>query len=88
MTSLTLLAQMGMVLAYRPFLDPLPIDRYWLWLIMPLVIGIAVVYKAVKIPNPRWGVMTVQSLKLAGQIFAVLAGAAAVLLFLTEIVGL
>jgi hypothetical protein len=77
-----------MTLAYRPFLEPLAVDRYWLWLLIPMVMAIAVVYKAVKIPNPHWGVMTIHSLKLAGQIFAVLAGAAAVLLFLTEIVGL
>ena len=75
-------------LAYRPFLDPLAADRYWLWLLLPLIMAIAVVYKAVKIPNPKWGVMTTQSLTLAGQIFAVMAGAAAFLLFLTEIIGL
>jgi len=77
-----------LTLAYRPFLDPLPVDRIWLLLLLPLLMAIAVVYKAVKIPNPQWGVMTIQSLKLAGQIFGVLAIAAGVLLFLTEIVGL
>ena len=82
------LALISLTCAWRPFLDPLPIDRYWLWLILPMVLAIAVVYKAVKIPHPSLGVMTIQSLKLAGQIFAVLLGAAAVLLFLTEIVGL
>lgn len=82
------LALMSLTCAWRPFLDPLPIDQYWLWLLLPMVLAIAVVYKAVKIPNPGLGVMTIESLKLAGQIFVVLAGAAAVLLFLTEIVGL
>ena len=79
---------MSVTLAWRPFLDPMPIDRYWLLLIFPLVLAIAVVYKAVKIPQPGLAVMTVQSLKLAGQIVGVLAGAVAVLLFLTEIIGL
>ncbi|MFG0247888.1 MAG: hypothetical protein ACF8OB_03300 [Phycisphaeraceae bacterium JB051] len=79
---------MALTVAWRPFLDPMPIDRYWLLLIFPLVLAIAVVYKAVKIPQPGLAVMTVQSLKLAGQIVGVLAGAAAVLLFLTEIIGL
>ena len=79
---------MSVTLAWRPFLDPMPIDRYWLLLIFPLVLAIAVVYKAVKIPQPGLAVMTVHSRKLAGQIVGVLAGAAAVLLFLTEIIGL
>ncbi len=79
---------MSVTVAWRPFLDPLPIDRYWLLLIFPLVLAIAVVYKAVKIPHPGLAVMTVQSLKLAGQIVGVLVAAAAVLLFLTEIIGL
>jgi len=84
----TLIGICQMTLAYRPFLDPLAVDRYWLWLLLPLIIAIAVVYKTVKIPNPQWGVMTAQSLTLAAQIFAVMAGAAAFLLFLTEIIGL
>lgn len=36
------------VLAYRPLLDPAPIDRYWLWLLPPLIIVIAVVYRTIK----------------------------------------
>ena len=35
-------------LAYRPFLEPAPIDRYWLWCLPPLVIGITVVYQTIK----------------------------------------
>lgn len=79
---------LSLTMAWRPLLDPLPVDQYWLWLVLPMVMAISVVYKAVKIPNPGLAVMTVQSLKLALQIFAVLVGASAVLLFLTEIVGL
>ncbi len=40
-------------LAWRPFLDPLPAERYWLWLFVPLVLMMSVVYKAVKRPGPR-----------------------------------
>lgn len=36
------------LLGYRPFLEPAPIDRYWLWMLPPLVIGIAVVYRTIK----------------------------------------
>ena len=36
------------LLAYRPFLDPLPIWNYWFVLILPLCISVAVVYKSMK----------------------------------------
>ena len=35
-------------LAYRPFLDPLPVWDYWTLLILPLCIAVAVVYKSMK----------------------------------------
>jgi hypothetical protein len=43
----------ALLLAYRPFLDPLPIWRLpqWLWtpvLLIPLTVGIAIVYKSIK----------------------------------------
>ncbi len=34
--------------SYRLFIDPLPIYRYWYWLLLPLCILFSVVYKAVK----------------------------------------
>ncbi len=36
------------LLAYRPFLDPLPVWDYWYVLILPLCIAVAVVYKSMK----------------------------------------
>lgn len=39
------------LLCYRPFLEPAPVDRYWLWLLPPLVIAIAVVYRTIKSDN-------------------------------------
>ena len=36
------------LLAYRPFLDPLPIWDYWLLLILPLCAAVSIVYKAMK----------------------------------------
>lgn len=41
-------------LAYRPFLDPLPLTgpAWWL-LLIPLAVGIAVVYKAVRVYDMR-----------------------------------
>jgi hypothetical protein len=37
-----------MMLAYHPFLDPLPVWNYWFVLIVPLCIAVAVVYKSMK----------------------------------------
>ncbi len=36
------------VLAYRPFLDPLPAWDYWFLLIIPLCAAVAIVYKSMK----------------------------------------
>ena len=36
------------LLAYRPFLDPLPIWDYWFVLIIPLCVAVAIVYKSMK----------------------------------------
>lgn len=35
---------------YSPFLTPLPVwsDRAWPWLLLPLCIGVALVYKSIK----------------------------------------
>jgi len=38
-------------LAYVPFRDPLPLHDYWMWLLFPLVVGVAVVYKAIKLDD-------------------------------------
>lgn len=36
------------LLAYTPFLHPMPVWDYWLWLIIPLTLGVAIVYKGMK----------------------------------------
>ena len=74
--AVALLAAPAHAAGYRPFLDPLPWDGAWLWLMLPLVLAISIVYKAIKVDNlahvPR------QALFLAAQIvvFMVLAAAA------------
>jgi len=40
-------------LAYTPFLDPLPINHDWFWLLLPLALGIASAYKAVRVLDLR-----------------------------------
>lgn len=46
---------MGVVqtMAWTPILDPLPAHGWWLWLIVPLVVGVSFAYKAVRVPEVR-----------------------------------
>ncbi|MEM1446638.1 MAG: hypothetical protein AAGF84_11310 [Planctomycetota bacterium] len=68
-------------LAWRPFLEPLPIDAVWLWLCVPLVLGVAIVYKTIKLPHLRD--LPKESLKLAVQVLLFMALAALTLNVLT-----
>jgi hypothetical protein len=36
------------MLAYTPFLQPLPVWDYWLWLLVPLTVGFSIIYKSIK----------------------------------------
>ncbi len=36
------------LLAYIPFVDPLPVWDYWPWQILPLALAISIVYKSIK----------------------------------------
>ena len=40
-------------LAYRPFIDPLNLQKSWLILLVPLCFLIALTYKAVRVPDLR-----------------------------------
>ena len=70
--------------AYRPFLEPLRLDSYWLLLLLPLVIAISVAYKAIKLDDlanlPREAVF------LSVQIIAFMIMAATSLWLLTELI--
>lgn len=39
------------LLAYLPFVTPLPLWDYWMWLLLPLVVAVAIVYKSVRCPS-------------------------------------
>lgn len=70
----------GLLLAYRPFIDPLPVGPGLLWtlaLFLPLVAGVSVAYKAIKLENLAH--VPGQSLRLAVQIVLFMAGAAALI---------
>jgi len=73
----------ALTLGFRPFFEPLPMDRYWMLLLIPLVVGISVVYKTVKVD--RLDKLPREATALALQIVAFMAMAAAALWMITEI---
>lgn len=44
---------MSLLLAWRPFLDPVGLASTWWLLLAPLALGISVAYKAVRVPHMR-----------------------------------
>jgi hypothetical protein len=72
-----------MLWAYRPLLEPIMIDRYWLVLLLPLVVAIAVVYKTIKIDNLKQ--LPRQAALLAAQIIVFMILAAIALWLITEL---
>lgn len=42
---------MTALLAYTPFIDPIDANRWWYLLLIPLAVGIAVAYKAVRVAD-------------------------------------
>jgi len=70
--------------AYRPFLEPLPIDDYWMWLVIPLVVAICIVYKTIKDDDLRK--LPRQAASLSVQVLIFMALAATALWLVTELV--
>lgn len=82
--SLVAAAAWPTALGFRPFLEPLPIDRYWMLLLIPMVVAISVVYKTIK--TDRLSKIPREASVLAAQIVAFMLLAAAALWMLTELV--
>lgn len=61
-----------LTLAVRPFLDPLPLERYWYLLIIPMALGIAMAYKAVRVLDMRkfWFSTMVMTVQIVGGMIA------------------
>lgn len=56
---------MSVLLAWRPFIDPLEVHAAWWLFLVPLALGISLAYKAVRLPTLEhyWrqvGLMTAQ----------------------------
>ena len=68
----------------RPFMQPLPVWDHWPWLLLPLCITVAVVYKSIKCRRMRQ--VPREATVLAAYILAGLSGAAAVLAIVVKLV--
>ena len=72
-----------LLLAYRPFLDPMDLHDQWLWLLIPLVVAISLVYKTLKLQSLEK--LAADTTRLTLTILAVTAVAAAACWGLTEV---
>jgi len=61
--------------AFRPFLEPAPVEDYWMWLLLPLIIIIAVVYRTIKSDDLRHIPARAAYLAMQISVFMVLASA-------------
>lgn len=68
----------------RPFLQPLPVWNYWPWLLLPLCIGVAIVYKSIKCRRMKQ--VPREAAVLTMWILAGMIGAAAALLILVRVI--
>ena len=73
MSMLQLLADSPMLPPYRPFIDPIQIHGLWWLLVVPMALGVAVVYKAVRMPTPWGAAYWLGVLKMMAEIIAGMA---------------
>jgi len=72
------------LLAWRPFLEPLDLHEHWMWLIIPVAVAIAIVYKALKLDDLRR--VPAEAARLTVIIIAAMAAAGLVLWAVNEVV--
>ncbi|MFA9479379.1 hypothetical protein ACERK3_13900 [Phycisphaerales bacterium AB-hyl4] len=71
------------LLAWRPLLDPLPIDNVWMILLLPLSVGVAIVYKTIKLND--MATLPRQAAVLSAQIIVFMLLAAAIIWVVVEV---
>ena len=85
MNPVAVAASVAPILAYHPFLDPLPYSwDFWPWLLLPLCIGVAVVYKSIKCRSMKQ--VPREAAGITVWILAGLAGAAVVLVAIVKLI--
>ena len=70
------------VLGFSPFLQPLQLWDYWPWLLLPLCLGVSVVYKSVRVETMRR--VPFEAVRATIYIILGMAAAALVLLLLVR----
>lgn len=70
--------------SWRPFLDPIVTGRWWWFLMLPLVVGISIVYKAIRLPTLCH--YRAQVLKMIAQIMAAMVVMAVGLYIIVQVV--
>ena len=69
------MTHLSALLAYTPFMDPLKVWDYWPWLLLPLCLGVSIVYKSVR--EESMARVPMEALKATFWIVAGMSGAAA-----------
>jgi hypothetical protein len=73
-----------LILAFRPFLEPLNLHEYWLWLMPPLVVAVTLAYKAMKVED--LSKLMGETIRLSVYILVLMVGSAAALWAIVEAV--
>jgi hypothetical protein len=68
-----LLAQGAILPPYRPFIDPIQVHGMWWLMVVPMALGVAVVYKAVRMRDLRGAGYWLGVLKMMAEIIAGMA---------------
>ena len=73
------------LLAWIPFIQPMPgVQSHWLWLLPVLILGIAMMYKAIRVENvDRWPREVVI---MVGQVVLAFIGLAVGLFLLVQVI--
>ncbi len=75
----------GNILAWTPFLHPMPgVQAHWLWLLPILILGIAMMYKAIRVDSlDRW---PREVAMMVGQVVLAFIGLAVGLFLLVQVI--
>lgn len=76
---------LSFLLAYTPFLQPLGVWDYWVWLLLPLCFAISMVYQSVRVENMRR--VPLEAVRATIWIVSAMAIAAVALLLLVRVLS-
>ena len=74
------------ILGWIPFMAPMPgVQQTWLWLLVPLIFGIAIMYKAVRMESVAGRTFWKQTIFVTIQVLGVFLGLALGFLLLVQV---